>query len=66
AVLNAANEVAVQTFLQGRIRFPEIASMIEQVLDQEPVVPLASLEAVFAADQRARELAWAWLHRNGR
>lgn len=66
AVLNAANEVAVQTFLQGRIRFPEIASMIEQVLDQEPVVPLTSLEAVFAADQRARELAWAWLHRNGR
>jgi 1-deoxy-D-xylulose-5-phosphate reductoisomerase len=66
AVLNAANEVAVQTFLQGRIRFPEIASMIEQVLDQEPVVPLTSLEAVFAADQRARELAWAWLDRNGR
>jgi len=65
-VLNAANEVAVQTFLQGRIRFPEIASMIEQVLDQEPVVALTTLEAVFVADQRARELAWAWLDRNGR
>ncbi|MFP3498637.1 1-deoxy-D-xylulose-5-phosphate reductoisomerase, partial [Pseudomonas sp. SIMBA_059] len=40
AVLNAANEVAVEAFLQRRIRFPEIAGMIEQVLDQEPVVPL--------------------------
>jgi 1-deoxy-D-xylulose-5-phosphate reductoisomerase len=66
AVLNAANEVAVEAFLQRRIRFPEIAGMIEQVLDQEPVVPLQSLEAVFAADQRARELAREWLRRHGR
>ncbi|MGE8112364.1 1-deoxy-D-xylulose-5-phosphate reductoisomerase [Pseudomonas sp. NPDC086566] len=66
AVLNAANEVAVEAFLQRRIRFPEIAGMIEQVLDQEPVVPLPSLEAVFASDQRARELAREWLRRHGR
>ncbi|WP_110639356.1 1-deoxy-D-xylulose-5-phosphate reductoisomerase [Pseudomonas sp. CC120222-01a] len=66
AVLNAANEVAVEAFLQRRIRFPDIAGMIEQVLDQEPVVPLPSLEAVFAADQRARELAREWLRRHGR
>ncbi|AYG43832.1 1-deoxy-D-xylulose-5-phosphate reductoisomerase [Pseudomonas sp. Leaf58] len=66
AVLNAANEVAVEAFLQRRIRFPEIASMIEQVLDQEPVVPLPSLDAVFAADQRARELSREWLRRHGR
>ncbi|MFJ4442142.1 1-deoxy-D-xylulose-5-phosphate reductoisomerase [Pseudomonas sp. NPDC089422] len=66
AVLNAANEVAVEAFLQRRIRFPEIAGMIEQVLDQEPVVALPSLEAVFAADQRARELAREWLRRHGR
>lgn len=66
AVLNAANEVAVEAFLQRRIRFPEIASMIEQVLDQERVVPVASLDAVFAADQRARELSREWLSRHGR
>ncbi|WP_409262838.1 1-deoxy-D-xylulose-5-phosphate reductoisomerase [Pseudomonas putida] len=66
AVLNAANEVAVQAFLERRIRFPEIAGMIEQVLDQEPVVPLPSLDAVFAADQRARELSREWLRRHGR
>lgn len=66
AVLNAANEVAVDAFLQRRIRFPEIAGMIEQVLDQEPVVSLPSLDAVFAADQRARELSREWLRRHGR
>ncbi|WP_349974739.1 1-deoxy-D-xylulose-5-phosphate reductoisomerase [Pseudomonas sp. WHRI 8519] len=66
AVLNAANEVAVDAFLERRIRFPEIASMIEQVLAQEPVVPVPSLEAVFAADQRARELSREWLRRHGR
>ncbi len=66
AVLNAANEVAVEAFLQRRIRFPEIAGMIEQVLEQEPVVPLTSLDAVFGADQRARELSREWLRRNGR
>ncbi len=66
AVLNAVNEVAVEAFLQRRIRFPEIAGMIEQVLDQEPVVPLPSLDAVFAADQRARELSREWLRRHGR
>ncbi|MGE7994076.1 1-deoxy-D-xylulose-5-phosphate reductoisomerase [Pseudomonas sp. NPDC089554] len=66
AVLNAANEIAVEAFLQRRIRFPEIAGMIEQVLDREPVVPLPSLDAVFAADQRARELSRAWLTRHGR
>nr|WP_249684324.1 1-deoxy-D-xylulose-5-phosphate reductoisomerase [Pseudomonas sp. RC2C2] len=66
AVLNAANEVAVEAFLQRRIRFPEIASMIEQVLDQEPVVAVESLNAVFAADQRARQLAGQWLAHHGR
>ncbi|MCY1559926.1 1-deoxy-D-xylulose 5-phosphate reductoisomerase [compost metagenome] len=65
-MLNAANEVAVEAFLERRIRFPEIAGMIEQVLDQEPVVPLPSLDAVFAADQRARELSREWLRRHGR
>lgn len=66
AVLNAANEVAVEAFLQRRIRFPEIAGMIEQVLYQEPVVALPTLDAVFAADQRARELSREWLRRHGR
>lgn len=66
ATLNAANEIAVEAFLQGRIRFPEIARIIAQVLEQQPVEPVASLEAVFEADRRARELSRHWLERQGR
>jgi 1-deoxy-D-xylulose-5-phosphate reductoisomerase len=66
ATLNAANEVAVAAFLDGRIRYPQIAGMIEDVLSREAVTPLADLEGVFAADTRARELAQNWLQRNGR
>ena len=66
AMLNAANEVAVAAFLDRRIRYLEIASMIEDVLSQEPVVAVEALDAVFAADARARVLAEQWLERNGR
>lgn len=66
ALLNAANEVAVAAFLDRRIRYTEIASMIEAVLTQEPGQRLENLEAVFAADDRGRRLAEQWLTRRGR
>ncbi|NWA03116.1 1-deoxy-D-xylulose-5-phosphate reductoisomerase [Pseudomonas gingeri] len=66
AVLNAANEVAVAAFLERRIRYPEIASIIEEVLNLEPVVAVDELDAVFAADAKARALTEQWLSRNGR
>ena len=65
AMLNAANEVAVAAFLEGRIRYPQIARIIEDVLNSEPVVAVNELEAVFAADGKARMLAEQWLSRNG-
>ena len=65
AMLNAANEVAVAAFLERRIRFPEIASIIESVLNAESGVAVESVEAVLAADRRARELAGQWLNRRG-
>lgn len=65
AMLNAANEVAVAAFLDGRIRYPQIARIIEDVLNSEPVVAVDELEAVFAADSKARMLAEQWLSRNG-
>ena len=65
AMLNAANEVAVAAFLDGRIRYPQIAHLIEDVLNSEPVVAAGELEAVFAADTKARMLAEQWLSRNG-
>lgn len=61
AMLNAANEVAVEAFLQRRIRFTDIARMIESVLSALPVRAVEALDTVFEADTRARELAGQWL-----
>jgi len=66
AMLNAANEVAVAAFLNGRVRYLEIASIIEEVLNLEPVVSVDDLDAVFTADAKARVLAERWLSRHGR
>lgn len=63
ACLNAANELAVAAFLERRIRFNEIAGMIEHVLARDAVQPVADLDAVMAADTRARTEARAWLTR---
>ena len=66
AMLNAANEVAVAAFLDGRVGYLEIASIIEDVLSLEPVVALEDLDAVFTADAKARTLAGQWLSRHDR
>lgn len=66
AMLNAANEVAVDAFLNRRIRFTEIASIIDDVLNREAVVATACLEDVLAADRQARNGANTWLSRHGR
>jgi 1-deoxy-D-xylulose-5-phosphate reductoisomerase len=54
AVFNAANEVAVAAFLEGRLSFGAIADVIDQVLEREGSEPVVTLEAVRAADHRAR------------
>lgn len=66
ARLNAANEVAVAAFLERRIRFPEIARIIEDTLDRESSAAVENLDAVLVADARARALANDWLNRHGR
>jgi len=55
--LNAADEVAVAAFLEGRISFPGIARTIEQVLTETPATRASSIEDVLIADQTARECA---------
>ncbi len=55
--LNAANEIAVDAFLQGRLRFPQIAHLIDSALERLVVEPVLALDDVFAADERARALA---------
>jgi 1-deoxy-D-xylulose-5-phosphate reductoisomerase len=57
AVLNAANEVAVQAFLEGRLRFTGIAATIERVLAAyDPQAP-AGIDEVLEIDRRARAVA---------
>jgi len=56
-ILNAANEVAVHAFLDGRIGFLDIAAVVEEALERVPAEPLESLEQVLEADRRARAAA---------
>ncbi|HZU64547.1 MAG TPA: 1-deoxy-D-xylulose-5-phosphate reductoisomerase [Novosphingobium sp.] len=61
AVLNAANEVAVDAFLKGRIGFTRIAAMVEDVLGRYAPPPPVALEDVHAVDHEARLRAGALL-----
>ena len=61
AVVNAADEVAVEAFLVGRIPFAGIGRIIERVMSAHAVRPCDSFDAVFAADAWARERASALL-----
>jgi len=56
-VLNAANEVAVDAFLKRRIRFTDIAAVVEDSLQGLGALPADSLEAVMEADRLARDRA---------
>jgi 1-deoxy-D-xylulose-5-phosphate reductoisomerase len=56
-VLNAANEVAVARFLDGRLGFPSIAEIIERTMDAHTPAEVASIAAVRAVDQWAREFS---------
>jgi 1-deoxy-D-xylulose-5-phosphate reductoisomerase len=55
AVLNAANEVAVQRFLDEDIGFADIPRAVEAVLERQPLQSEPSLEGLVRADARARE-----------
>ena len=59
AVLNAANEIAVAAFLDGRLRLTDIPVVIRRALDAHAPRPASSLEAVLAADREARAAAAA-------
>lgn len=61
ALLNAANEVAVQAFLSKRIGFMQIPELIESVLNREVSIPATSLDVILDADAAARHLAQQWL-----
>lgn len=61
AVLNAANEAAVECFLQGRLRFDQIVSICDKVLEAHPFDPSPSLETIFGLDTWARKEVERWI-----
>ncbi len=63
AWLNAANEVAVQAFLDGRIRWVDIAHLLEEALGLWPGTKADDVEAVLAADGEARRIAGSLVRR---
>jgi 1-deoxy-D-xylulose-5-phosphate reductoisomerase len=64
--LNAADEVAVAAFLEHRLRFPEIAAVIERVLERMPRSTLHGIDDVLAADSEARRIAREEIERRKR
>jgi len=60
-VLNAANEVAVEAFLQKKIRFTDIPILLEELLGKSVNKNLASIGAVLEQDQLARAAAQQWV-----
>ena len=56
AILNAANEVAVSAFLQGRAGFLSIPALVEHALSTLPDTAADTLDALLAADARARQI----------
>ncbi|MDH3453327.1 MAG: 1-deoxy-D-xylulose-5-phosphate reductoisomerase, partial [Gammaproteobacteria bacterium] len=56
-VLNAANEIAVQAFLDRKLRFDRIHEIIERTLEDANIVTGTTLDAVLDADRAARQRA---------
>ncbi|NNG14574.1 MAG: 1-deoxy-D-xylulose-5-phosphate reductoisomerase [Gammaproteobacteria bacterium] len=66
AILNAANEVAVEAFLQGQLAFTGIAQVIETCMQSVSVVEADSIETILNADSNAREVAMACINHSER
>jgi 1-deoxy-D-xylulose-5-phosphate reductoisomerase len=56
-VLNAANEVAVHAFLEGRLAFNGIPEVIDRTLTELPGAPVRAFESLYEADREARTIA---------
>lgn len=61
AIMNAANEIAVQAFLDGRIGFRAIDQLIARVMAALPSSPVTDIDTVFEQDRRARDTAASFI-----
>ncbi len=58
-VLNAANEIAVKSFLNGKIKFTDIPGLVEKTMSKHSLILNPNLETIFEADNWAREICQA-------
>ena len=65
AVYNAGNEIAVQAFLEGRVRFPEMADVVSEAMERVGQDEIRDTRDVFEADAAARQAAAAAARRLG-
>jgi 1-deoxy-D-xylulose-5-phosphate reductoisomerase len=61
AIMNAANEVAVEAFIKEKISFTDIPVLIESVLENSSIKPVTDLEMLVSSDLEARDSANAWM-----
>ena len=64
AVLNAANEVAVGAFLDGRLAFTDIVRIVEKTLEKQNVLDNPDLGEIVDADREARDRASGFIGKN--
>lgn len=57
AILNAGNEVAVQSFLEGKLKFVYIVEVVKKVLERVKPEPIGGISSIISADRKARECA---------
>lgn len=62
AAMNAANEIAVDAFLNGGIRFTDISDIIQSTMQAHSPQPMSSVEVALEADRWAREKADSFVH----
>ena len=61
AIMNAANEVAVEAFIKEKISFTDIPVLIESVLENSSIKPVSDLEMLVSSDLEARDSANVWM-----
>ena len=63
AILNATNEVAVNAFLDGSIKFTDIPLLLRRVMEEHEVKPVQTIEDILKADHWARDTSKEILER---
>jgi 1-deoxy-D-xylulose-5-phosphate reductoisomerase len=66
AVMNAANEIAVQAFLDRKISFPDIPTIIQNTMDHHAIITSPELDDILQSDFRARDTATAFINKRSR